>query len=75
MLLTLNGDAGDDIVIGGAGDDTLTGGEDDDVLIGGAGTDNLDGGPGDDVLLEGEVVANGRIAGQRWLAAHADLLP
>ena len=75
MLLTLNGDAGDDIVLGGAGDDILTGGEDDDVLIGGAGTDNLDGGPGDDVLLEGEVVANGQVAGQRWLAAHADLLP
>jgi Ca2+-binding RTX toxin-like protein len=72
MLLTLNGDAGDDIVIGGAGDDTLTGGEDDDVLIGGAGTDNLDGGPGDDVLLEGEVVANGLVRGQQWLAAHAD---
>ena len=45
------------------------------MLIGGPGTDNLDGGPGDDVLLEGEVVANGRVAGQRWLAAHADLLP
>ena len=61
--------------MGGAGDDILTGGEDDDVLIGGAGTDNLDGGPGDDVLLEGEIVANGQVAGQRWLAAHADLLP
>jgi Ca2+-binding RTX toxin-like protein len=75
MLLTLNGDAGDDVVIGGAGDDILTGGEDDDVLIGGAGVDNLDGGPGDDVLLEGEVVANGLVRGQKWLAAHADLLP
>jgi Ca2+-binding RTX toxin-like protein len=72
MLLTLNGDGGDDIVIGGAGDDTLTGGEDDDLLIGGAGTDNLDGGPGDDVLLEGEVVANGLVRGEQWLAAHAE---
>jgi Ca2+-binding RTX toxin-like protein len=72
MLLTLNGDAGDDVVIGGAGDDILTGGEDDDVLIGGAGMDNLDGGPGDDVLLEGEVVANGQVRGQNWLAAHAE---
>jgi Ca2+-binding RTX toxin-like protein len=75
MLLTLNGDNGDDVVIGGAGDDILTGGEDDDVLIGGAGTDNLDGGNGDDVLLEGEIVTNGLVRGQRWLAAHADLLP
>jgi Ca2+-binding RTX toxin-like protein len=55
----LDVDGDDDILIGGAGDDTLYGqqdrdklygGEGDDTLIGGSGRDKLDGGPGDDVL-------------------------
>jgi Ca2+-binding RTX toxin-like protein len=62
-LLTENGGAGDDVLIGGDGGDTLLGGEDDDVLIGGPGTATLDGGPGDNVVLQG-LGANG-LRGQR----------
>jgi Ca2+-binding RTX toxin-like protein len=51
MLLTANGENGDDVLIGGAGNDTLNGGAGDDVLIGGGGTDALDGGPGNNVVL------------------------
>ena len=53
IQLTLNGGDGDDILIGGLGNDVLTGGNGDDVLIGGGGQDVLDGGPGDNVLLQG----------------------
>src|SRR5262249_58238448 len=52
MLLTANGGDGDDILIGGDGNDTLNGGNGDDVLIGGPGQDALDGGPGDNVLIQ-----------------------
>jgi Ca2+-binding RTX toxin-like protein len=52
MLLTENGGDGDDVLIGGAGNDTLNGGNGDDVLIGGPGQDALDGGPGDNVLIQ-----------------------
>ncbi|HEX2891554.1 calcium-binding protein [Vineibacter terrae] len=45
--LTLDGGAGDDILIGGAGNDTLIGGPGDDVLIGGG---------GQDVFIGGEIV-------------------
>ncbi len=45
---TLNGNDGDDILIGGAGKDTLKGGEGNDLLHGGAGNDTLDGGNGND---------------------------
>ena len=51
MLLTANGDDGDDILIGSVGNDTLAGGAGDDVLIGGGGIDVLDGGPGNNVVL------------------------
>ena len=37
ILLTANGGDGDDILIGGAGNDTLNGGAGDDILIGGPG--------------------------------------
>src|SRR6266516_4459894 len=47
MLLTANGDEGDDILVGSVGNDTLSGGLGDDILIGGGGQDVLDGGPGD----------------------------
>ena len=46
------------------------GGDDDDVLLGGPGFDTLDGGAGDDTLIDGEVVTDGLVAGQEWLAAH-----
>jgi Ca2+-binding RTX toxin-like protein len=57
MLLTANGDDGDDVLIGSAGNDTLTGGAGDDVLIGGPGVDILDGGTGDNILIQSLTVA------------------
>jgi Ca2+-binding RTX toxin-like protein len=52
VQLTLNGGAGDDLLVGGGGNDMLFGGPGDDVLIGGPGIDTLDGGPGDDVIIQ-----------------------
>jgi Ca2+-binding RTX toxin-like protein len=69
--LVLNGDAGDDVLIGGDGNDTINGGEGDDVLLGGPGQDVLDGGPGDNVVIQGEDVARGTVAGDEWLRTHA----
>ena len=71
VLISMTGDLGDDVLIGGDGDDNISGGDGDDVLIGGPGFDTLDGGPGDDVLIDGEVVTDGLVAGQEWLEAHA----
>ena len=50
--LTANGGDGDDVLIGGAGNDSLNGGAGDDVLIGGPGLDVLDGGSGDNILIQ-----------------------
>jgi Ca2+-binding RTX toxin-like protein len=50
MVLTLDGGAGDDLLVGGDGNDTLFGRDGDDTLIGGPGQDVLDGGPGLNVL-------------------------
>jgi Ca2+-binding RTX toxin-like protein len=50
--LLLNGDNGDDVLIGSSGNDTIRGGAGDDVLIGGPGTDTLDGAPGNDVVIQ-----------------------
>jgi serralysin len=44
-------EAGDDTLLGGAGNDTLYGEAGDDILLGGSGTDVLHGGLGDDVFL------------------------
>ncbi|HET9667108.1 MAG TPA: hypothetical protein VFP09_10145, partial [Desertimonas sp.] len=52
MQLTANGGAGDDILIGSAGNDTLNGEAGDDVLIGGPGQDVLDGGTGSNVVIQ-----------------------
>jgi Ca2+-binding RTX toxin-like protein len=71
MALTIDGGVGDDVLIGGDGDDTISGDEGDDVLLGGPGFDTLDGGPGDNVIIDGEAVANGVVAGADWLAEHA----
>ena len=53
IQLTANGEEGDDVLVGGAGNDTLAGGAGDDVLIGGLGLDILDGGPGDNIVIQG----------------------
>jgi Ca2+-binding RTX toxin-like protein len=50
--LVENGGDGDDVLIGGDGNDTLSGGAGDDVLIGGLGLDILDGGSGDNILIQ-----------------------
>ena len=50
--LTFDGGDGDDILVGGGGNDTILGGNGDDVLIGGGGIDVLDGGPGDNVVIQ-----------------------
>jgi hypothetical protein len=53
MLLTLNGEAGNDILTGGAGVDTINGGPDNDVIHGGPGADVLNGGgQGGDQVFE-----------------------
>lgn len=60
IAITLEGDAGDDILsadailIGGAGDDFLQGGAGNDLLIGGAGEDTFVGGAGDDTIDGGD---------------------
>jgi Ca2+-binding RTX toxin-like protein len=50
--LVENGGDGDDVLIGGDGNDTLSGGAGDDVLIGGLGLDMLDGGSGNNTLIQ-----------------------
>jgi Ca2+-binding RTX toxin-like protein len=63
--LTLDGGAGNDILIGGDGNDTLLGGAGDDILVGGPGADVLDGGDGDDVIISDgfDTVINNFVAG------------
>jgi Ca2+-binding RTX toxin-like protein len=48
--LTLNGSAGDDLLVGYDGADTIAGNAGNDVLSGGAAADSLNGGTGDDLL-------------------------
>lgn len=52
LLLSVNGGAGDDVIIGGAGNDTLNGNDGDDVVLGGPGQDVIDGGLGDNVVIQ-----------------------
>jgi len=67
VLLTVNGGADDDVIVGSAGndvlngdagDDFLSGGDGNDTLNGGANTDIIDGGPGIDAASNGETVIN-----------------
>ena len=51
---TLIGTTGPDSLGGGSGEDLLLGGPGDDVLDGGTGSDDLEGGAGDDVLFGGD---------------------
>jgi Ca2+-binding RTX toxin-like protein len=77
IQLTENGDDGDDILIGSAGNDVLSGGPGDDVLIGGPGIDILDGGDGDDIEIQSigaDTVSSATTVGEDWLAAHAHIV-
>jgi Ca2+-binding RTX toxin-like protein len=71
--LVADGAQGDDVMIGGAGNDTLRGGDGDDVLIGGGGQDVLDGGPGSNVViasfaaLRTSTVKSAKIGGKAWI--------
>ena len=53
LLLRLNGEEGNDTIIGGAGHDSLIGGVGNDSLSGGGGNDTLDGGEGNDTVTGG----------------------
>ena len=77
ILLTLDGGDGDDVLLGGAGNDTLLGGAGDDVLLGGAGNDTLDGGPGSNIVLQSlgaDRVTSATAAGMAWLTSHARIV-
>jgi Ca2+-binding RTX toxin-like protein len=50
---TLNGEAGNDYLATGRGDDTINGGDGNDLISGDGGKDHLNGGAGDDVILGG----------------------
>ena len=47
---TLNGEAGNDFIIGGRGNDTISGGDGRDVLHAGGGNDTASGGAGNDII-------------------------
>jgi Ca2+-binding RTX toxin-like protein len=68
IQLTVDGGAGNDVIIGGDGNDVLLGGAGDDVLIGGLGLDVIDGGDGDDdieiQLVGGDLTVRGFEAGR-----------
>lgn len=72
----LIGGSKNDVLIGGDGDDSLTGGGGRDVLIGGANQDTLRGDAGDDILIGGSTVHSGNIAAidaimAEWNSARA----
>ena len=75
IQLTGNGGEGDDVLIGGDGNDVLNGDAGDDVLIGGPGIDVLDGGGDDDIVIQlvgggGDTVASATAADEAWIAKH-----
>jgi hypothetical protein len=62
LPVTMTGDAGNDVLVGGALPDTLSGGDGNDALYGGPGNDALNGGAGDD-FLEGDAGADSLLGG------------
>ena len=54
---TIDGGAGNDLLIGGLGADTVIGGGGRDILVGGSGVDSLSGDGGQDVLIGDSLVA------------------
>jgi len=48
--VTINGEAGDDVLWGSNGDDIINGGSGNDTIFGGSGNDNLTGGDGNDIF-------------------------
>ncbi len=49
----LDGEGGNDLLLGGSGQDQIDGGDGDDVVFGGEGNDTVDGGAGNDTLYGG----------------------
>src|SRR5262249_51918357 len=49
----LKGAKGNDVIVGGAGNDQIHGQQGDDILIGGLGADQINGGPGNDLMVGG----------------------
>ncbi|MFM9976605.1 MAG: beta strand repeat-containing protein [Sphingomonadaceae bacterium] len=52
-IASINGDLGDDTIIGSIGDDVINGGAGNDRLVGGDGIDTIDGGGGNNILNGG----------------------
>ncbi len=55
--VTLDGGAGDDVLIGSSGNDVLLGGTGNDTITGGLGDDTIDGGPGYDTAIFASLLA------------------
>ncbi|MEP7350921.1 MAG: cadherin domain-containing protein [Sphingorhabdus sp.] len=68
--VTIHGDAGNDIIIGGAGSDTLYGDDGNDLIFGYRGGDTIYGGAGNDTLYGDDLGFNG-IAGDDFLYGQA----
>ena len=59
--VTLQGNGGNDILVGGSQRDSLDGGAGRDLLIGGAGADAINGGTDEDILVGGTTTASGGV--------------
>lgn len=70
LPLTLAGNAGNDILVGGSAGDKLVGGAGRDLLIGGAAADLLLGGDDDDILIGGATVYDKDAVALRALLAE-----